>query len=67
MRTGGDVEGTLFNAAHNSPQGTQCGILQSLEGRAVTADPLWWFEGTGGQGLRATLASPRERVNVLLI
>lgn len=32
-----------------------------------TADPLWWFEGTGGQGLRGMLASPGERVNVLLI
>lgn len=42
-------------------------IMQSVEGRAEAADPLWWREGTGGQGLRGTLASPRERVNVLLI
>ena len=42
-------------------------IMQSVEGRAAAADPLRWREGTGGQGLRGTLASPRERVNVLLI
>lgn len=30
-------------------------------------DPLWWREGTGGQGLRGAPASPRERVNILLI
>lgn len=30
-------------------------------------DPLWWREGTEGQGLRGTPASPRERVNILLI
>lgn len=63
----GDVEGTLFNIAHNSEEGTQCGILQSSEARTATADPLWWHEGTEGQSLRGMLASLWERVNVLLI
>ncbi|KAI9517323.1 hypothetical protein NQZ68_004540 [Dissostichus eleginoides] len=52
---------------HSSSSPAAIGIPLNLEGRAVTVDPLWWCEGTGGQGLRATLASPRERVNVLLI
>lgn len=34
---------------------------------AANEDPLWWREGTGGQGLRGTPASPWERVNILLI
>ena len=42
-------------------------LAEFLEGRVVTVEPLWWCEGTGGQSLRDTLASPTERVNVLLI
>lgn len=61
-------KGILFNTAHNSAQGAQCGISQTPEGRgAANEDPLWWREGTGGQSLRGTPASPWERVNILLI
>lgn len=64
---GSDIGCTFFNTAHNSSGEDNVVSCRVRRRERATTDPLRRCEGTRGQGLRGTLASPQKRVNVLVI